>query len=338
MSIFDVFKARWSAKEMSDDDRRKIFWYLKRTSSYTTWKARADAFDRFAAVVERQVREEPVVMVNPAHPEWATNWEDHFVRILKGQVLYEQGLARLRSGDRTVWHYSEQGVLWDAVSIHGHWWTALVNHGPQGDVYLRGKYVDEMTAAIDDLSLQASAGVVQAVLAEPPAAHLWSPGFIARLDRTVPFPQSLPEVPVPIQEVVVRTREAVPCYGIFEPQVEDGCMNYLLEGVPAPKAVNRGGVTRAAVWRLVWQDTRYLDGSIPEEEQLYFRFPEDSGTVSSVPIEAGAVISRKTNQQVVKAGIWVVDDRLDVRQRFELGDRLPQFEGRDVGWIWVSKN
>jgi hypothetical protein len=42
-------------------------------------------------------------------------------------------------------------------------------------------------------------------------------------------------------------------------------MNYLLEGAPAPQAVNRGAIIRPAVWRLLWEDTRYLDGSIPEE-------------------------------------------------------------------------
>jgi hypothetical protein len=109
MSIFGVFKSKWSAKLMSEDDRRKLFWYLKRTSSYTAWKARAEAFDRFAAVVEHQVRDEPVAMGNWKDPAWATNWENFYTEILKGQVLYEQGLKRLREGDRSVWRYNDRG-------------------------------------------------------------------------------------------------------------------------------------------------------------------------------------------------------------------------------------
>jgi hypothetical protein len=337
MSIFDVFKLKWSAKFMSQDDRRKIFWYLKRTSSYTAWKARADAFDRFAAVVERQVREEPIIMPNPAHPEWATNWEHFYIEILKGQVLYEQGLSRLRQGDRSVWRYNDRGVLLDAKNIHGHWWDALVNHGPHGDIYFRGKYVDEMTSVIDDPSLKATAGVVQSVLAEPPAVHLWSPEFIARLDRQVPFPPVLPDVPITDKAINVRTGEPVPCFGIYEPLVEDGCMNYLLEGAPTPKAVNRGAVIRPAVWRLIWEDTRYLDGSIPQEEDLYFRPEEPAEAAPAGHVGTEPIISLESNQRVSRQGVWVVDQRLDVRERFELGDTLPQHEGRDVLWLWVSK-
>jgi hypothetical protein len=338
MSIFDVFKTKWSSKFMSAEDRLKLFWYLKRTSSYTAWKARADAFDRFAAVVERQVREEPYILEDGTDPEWATNWEEFYIEILKGQVLYEQGLARLRQGDRSVWRYNERGVLLDAVNIHGHWWNALVNHGPQGDVYFEGKYVDEMTRAIDDPSLKATAGVVQSVLAEPPAVHLWSPEFMARLDREVPFPPVLPDVPVPYKEVTARTGEAVPCYGIYEPLVEDGCMNYLLEGAPVPKAVNRGAIIRPAVWRLLWEDTRYLDGSIPEEELLYFRPAEARKPVTPAHVDSDPIISLRSNERVSRPGVWVIDHRLDHRQRFELGDLLPQHEGRDVTWLWVSKD
>jgi hypothetical protein len=35
--------------------------------------------------------------------------------------------------------------------------------------------------------------------------------------------------------------------------------------------------------------------------------------------------------------MWVVSDRLDVRRRIEFGDKLPRHEGRDVVWLWVSK-
>jgi hypothetical protein len=342
MSILDVFKSKWSAQSMSEDDRRKLFWYLKRASSYTAWKARADAFDRFAEVVERQVRDEPVAMGRWKDPAWATNWENFYTGILKAQVLYEQGLARLRQGDRSVWRYNDRGVLLDALNVHGHWWTALVNHGPHGDIFFEGIHVAEMTAAIDDPSLKATAGVVQSVLAEPMAANFWSKEVMASLDREVPFPPALPDVPVTDKQVTVRSGQPVPCFGIFEPQVQDGCMNYLLEGAPAPTAVRVDEVDgdfiiRPAVWRLVWEDTRYSDGSIPGEEQRYFLVTEVRKPAPSAYIKTDPVISLESNQRASMSGVWAVVNRLDVRQRFEAGDTLPQHQGRDVEWVWVSK-
>jgi hypothetical protein len=161
---------------------------------------------------------------------------------------------------------------------------------------------------------------------------------MARLDRQVPFPPTLPDVPIPTNDVRVRTGEPVPCFGIYEPLVEDGCMNYLLEEAPTPKAVNRGGVIVPAVWRLVWEDTRYLDGSIPEEEALYFPPAETSKAAATVYAASEPVISLQSNQQASKPGVWVVAHRLDTRRRFELGDTLPQHEGQDVIWLWVSKD
>jgi DUF2075 family protein len=35
---------------MSVEDRKRMFWYLKRKTSYTAWKREADSFDRFANI------------------------------------------------------------------------------------------------------------------------------------------------------------------------------------------------------------------------------------------------------------------------------------------------
>lgn len=343
MSIFDIFKSKWTAQHMGENDRRKLFWYLKRKSSYTAWEARANAFDNFVAIFERQVKEEPVFLRPGADPEWAMNWEQFYPQILKAQVLYEQGLARLRTGDRTVWRYNDRGVLLDALNIQSYWWTALVNHGPHGDVFFEGKYVDEMTKAIDDASfyVKATAGVVESMLAEPPAHDFWSEQKMDRLNREVPFPTELPEVPEPAKKVICHTGQPVPCCGIFEPLVPDGCMNYLLEGTSTPQAVNvddvEGGlIVRPAAWRLIWEDMRYLDGAIPAEEQSYF--PQGVPVVATQPsfADPDPLVTKKTNEFASKSGVWVVSDRLELRQQFQTGDKLPQHEGRDVTWIWFG--
>jgi hypothetical protein len=89
-------------------------------------------------------------------------------------------------------------------------------------------------------------------------------------------------------------------------------MNYQLEGAPVPKAVNRGAIIRPAVWRLIWEDTRYRDGSMPEEETLYFRLEESSTPAASVHIDVDTVNSLESNQQMSRPSVWVVFNRLDV--------------------------
>jgi hypothetical protein len=344
MSIFDIFKIRWSAKQMTDDDRRKLFWYLKRKTSYTAWKANADAFDRFAAVFEKQVKEEPFVARPGVDPRWGTDWEGFYPRILKAQVFYEQGLARLLQGDRTVWLYNDRGVLGDADVIADHWYMALVNHGPHGDIFFRGKYVDDLTAAMVELSQYARAisGVAQEAWENPNYYDSWSKESMTLLEQEVSFPPDLPDVPVPKKDVLVRTGNPAPCFGIFEAQVPDGCLSYFLEGIAVPPAVTineKDGerYTRPAAWRLIWEDDRYLDGTIPDEEKDYFPATEKVAAPKSLDVTPDAVISLETNEPVSKSGMWVVSNRLDVRRRFELGEKLPQHEGRDVVWLWVGK-
>lgn len=104
------------------------------------------------------------------------------------------------------------------------------------------------------------------------------------------------------------------------------------------QAVNQGGLIRPAVWRLIWEDKRYVDGSIPEEESLYFRPAEAPKSAPPTPAKIDPVLSLLSNERVARSGVWVVAHRLDARQRFELGDTLPRHEGLDVVWLWVSKD
>ena len=342
MGIFDVIWPKWSPKLMSDEDRRKLFWYLKRKSSYTAWKEHAAAFDHFAELFERQVKEEPFVRSEGLPAEWGTRWEMSYPEVLKAQVLYEQGLDRLLRGDRTVWLYNDRGVFDDAVNFATRWYTALVHHGPHGDIFLDGKYIDELTASIQNVGeyVATTAGVMQSMMADAPAFDAWSREQMAYLAQHVPFPPELPEVPIPVDEITVRTGQPVPFFGIYEPQVVDGCFNYLLEGVPAPQAllVNDadGDVSmRAVTWRLIWEDRRYLDGTIPAEERIYF--PPVSAPSATPPRTMVGITSGHTNEIVGVSGVWVVADDISARERFTRGERLPQFRGRDVVWVWVSK-
>lgn len=340
MSFFDVFKNTWTAKQMSDDDRRKLFWHLKRASSYSAWQALSDAFDRFAEVYERQVKEEPRVGVYwDDGTFWGTDWEFSYPNILRGQVFFEKGLSRLRTGDRTVWRYNEQGILVDADNVLAHWWTVLVNHGPHHDIFMEGKYEPQIVEAMRDIGYyaRATAGICQSPWADPTTQRYWSELFKDQLERELPFPPALPEVPVPDENVTVRSGKTVPCYGIYEPQVEDGCMDYLLEGAPAPKVV-KGDGPWPVIWRLIWEDTRYLDGTIPDEESLYFLSREEPKAAATTGVSLDRPISRRSNEKATRPGVWVVMNRLDVKHRFAAEDTLPQHDGQDVDWLWLGKD
>jgi hypothetical protein len=50
-----------------------------------------------------------------------------------------------------------------------------------------------------------------------------------------------------------------------------GCPNYFLSGTKAYayRREDRNRIAERVAWRLLWQDERYLDGTIPEEEAVF---------------------------------------------------------------------
>jgi hypothetical protein len=71
------------------------------------------------------------------------------------------------------------------------------------------------------------------MMAETPAPYAWTT-FWKDDFALLPLPRSLREPLSPESETLIRTNEIAPAFGIYEPQIKDGCMNYLLGGVPAP--------------------------------------------------------------------------------------------------------
>lgn len=338
MGLLDIFKTQWSASKMTPDDRKKIFWYLKRITSHTAWKRKADAFDAFAVIFKKQVIEEPIA--KPVINIWSTNWETSYPEVLKGQVLYEQGVAQLLQGDRNVWLYNDRGVLGDADTISSSWYSKLVNNGPRGDNSYDGKYLEEMTEAIKLYSNTADdAGYLQSMMADTPAPECWSTLWYDKFAK-LPLPDSLQEVPLPASETLIKTNEDVPVFGIYEPQIKDGCMNYLLAGTPAPKMYITDGTYAigqpiAVTWRLIWEDTRYRDGVIPEEESSYFPPKVEVIQPTAISVSSDAQPSAPTGALCPQSGNWVVLDDINGKQLFQKGERLPQYMGRDVTWLLV---
>lgn len=272
MRVFDIFKNKWSALQMTDNDRRKIFWYLKRKTSYTAWRRESEIFDRFAAIFKRQVEEEPLA----PGPMDGTNWEVFYPQVLKAQVLYEEALKRLLQGDRTIFLYNSFGVMDDATILAGYWHTELVNHGMRYDHFYTGKYLSAMTDLMKEFALASrQSGYIQPMMSEAAAPEIWSTLWRDEFTKSpFCFITSFPDVPEP-KKISVRTGDEVPAFGIYEPQIRDGCMNYLLGGTIAPTIWESDGTYATdnllnVTWNLIWEDTRYLNGIIPAEELTYF--------------------------------------------------------------------
>lgn len=270
MGLLDLFRTQWTGKDMTPDDRKKLFWYLKRRTSYTAWKREADAFDRFADIFEKQVIEEPT----PALKEtiWGTDWEQRYPEVLKVQVNHEEALRRLLQGDRTIFQYNSLGILQDASVFAHDWYNDLVNHGYQGDHFYDGKYVPDMTAAIVEFcECSRDTGYFQSWMVPSEAPHFWGEWMKGELARAC-YQSTYEEVPIPATAVSVNSGNEIPVFGVYEPQTKDGCMNYLCAGGPAPLLYAGDGTDRilSVTWRLIWKDERYLDGQIPAEEAEYF--------------------------------------------------------------------
>ncbi len=90
------------------------------------------------------------------------------------------------------------------------------------------------------------------------------------------YPADLPACPAKNESRVgeVASGEEIPIEGIWEPWFpagKVGCPNYFLKGSVAHAYLLEGTNDEYDVrWRLLWEDTRYRDGSIPEEESTYF--------------------------------------------------------------------
>ena len=147
------------------------------------------------------------------------------------------------------------------------------------------------------------------------------------------FPAVLPEVQQPKEEVLVRTGEPAPVFGIYEPQVKDGCMNYLLGSVAAPTYIMGSYEDiRSVTWKLIWEDTRYLDGHISNEEDLYF--PPQAGPKAIDTPVASDLLSASTGQPCSKDGNLAVMNDLQGKATLQKGQPIPQYQGRDVLWVY----
>ena len=138
-------------------------------------------------------------------------------------------------------------------------------------------------------------------------------------------------------KVVIETEQEVAISGIYEAKLDNGergCPNYFYQGTIAPK-YSKGDIhqSKFTKWHLIWEDKRYLDGTIPEEEKVYVFDIENIGIKANRNTEATEKISIKAGQVCPKSGCWFTVAQENSRQYFKQGEVLPEIES-DWGEVY----
>jgi len=395
MAFFDFLKPKWSAVKMSDDDRARQFWILKRGTSYTAWKRCRDAYAMYVELMERQCREEPVGRMNEralardriAYQKLIAdgvidsfdmsqieNWDSNitkwtsatYANALNGVALFDKGLALLKQGDRSVFQHTSRGLFEDAYNRAHREYEDVYLGGPRGDKSLvfYGKYVLAMKAALQWSAEQVglAAGGVQCAMANMSAPAIWEEtrevydplekrkkqviGTSELWKQEAFHLRELPLVPQPVNEVFVRTGEACLAFGIYEAQVKDGLMVYMCAGADALRygePCSHPGGGQPITWRLIWEDDRYLDGTIPPEEADYYPeelSPPDFSRFVGDELEddwrPDDLIVSRTGEPAARTGRWAARDDLGGRIYWRKGDALPPNKGQSTEWVYAG--
>ena len=152
----------------------------------------------------------------------------------------------------------------------------------------------------------------------------------------------------------IKSGEEIEISGIYEPWFNQpvyekltqdlnynpyvGCPNYFLEGATATQYKLEGTDQDYDVkWRLVWEDNRYLDGNISEEEQQYILDVDiqleeiESKKLEEVSVKGYHLLAGNT---VPKTGYWFTLAQENSRQHFRKVSIFPNVKSDwgDVYW------
>jgi hypothetical protein len=318
----------------TERDRQALFWWLKRNTSYTAIEHNARLWAEFAAEFETWLRSQ-----DSPPAEYATTYK----YILDSQLCYERGLKRLRQGDRGVWNRrSSEGWLakvntglvgrrmeWDGAPIEYH-----ESFGEPGSM-IRAYYRAHGSAMACShrgtyLGLAPYKGMIfLSINARPLLSKL-------SFDTTLPEPR---------WDVSFAPGKRAPKDGIYEMVNEDGHivggLQFFIRSEEAPPedSLEFGPAaddqrTNAFFWRLLWEDTRYKDGTIPDEEALY-PLPEQSNSAPA-PTPDLSRLRCEGGQACPRDGFWFTPARTGSRRHFAQGELMPDLKS-DYGttiWQW----
>ncbi len=347
----------------TDEERKQIFYYLQRNTSYTAWLRIYGYYKRWVEILEKNV----VYCENHAPPgRLPAVGTDKLIRALQGQSHFEKALERLKEGDKRVFMYNHHGDIEMAGRPLDAWNTTMLRLEWRETIIETEKipYWDEMVNALNDVLYawgECGPSFLQTRDPDEPGPLHYGDWLKAELPK-IQFPHPLLDVPNPEQDIFANTGQRLPYRGIWEPvQVEwtggflgmfqspvvpeghryplTGCMNYLHAFDKAPKAKIETATTSIDIdvtWRLLWKDERYEDGTIPEEEKDYvFNAPADKEeeNASANP----DILTQATGEKCRRTGIWVQVKNHDISQIILAGEEMPAWHGTSVSWMWMRE-
>ncbi|WP_199101116.1 Imm71 family immunity protein [Dyella sp. ASV21] len=367
-------------------ERRQIFYWLKRISSYSTWRRILEYYRSWVSITEKSVsvandrgwlrlyEEGKIVGGVPTgrkisdgkggqYAEYTGSalGESSLIRILKGFAHAEEGVRRLRLGDKRVFQYNAHGefVMADGAPSY---WVTLIDRIEIGENTIDQDHTphwDEFCFALTQLS--EAWGESSPFLIEPqdlnaPSQTIYGDYLRERLPK-MSYPNELPEVPDAKELTLVATGKSVPCSGIWEPVYVAkpkgfylfsaqpspegplpivGCMSYLHAGSAAPRArqeTEKESLRNDVTWRLLWRDDRYEDGTIPEEERGYVFQQPDPARLAPEPEELRGGMRVLSDEPCPYPGVWkCLDDLTLGPQTVAFGIPMPRRQGRRVMW------
>ncbi|MBN3756191.1 hypothetical protein G3N95_24845 [Paraburkholderia sp. Tr-20389] len=285
---------------MQDDvTRRKVFWLLQRLTSLSLWRAKQRAFKVFASAYETAARTWPSTDPVPLSA-------DHLTTIYTILDLYDQGLNELANGHRFVWRQGQPLALaireFNSLASHFYRHPDYWDRGSQVAPY--PPRIDALVSLLRASEYRMEQAPVEVWDTDHNFSQLQSVSALLNpskynyrfYDLAYPvFPDVLPEVPNP-SGPVIQSGGNVPFDGIWEtvsveqtrvlgaipPGVKlfrnNGCFNYFVKDTAAPNLMAADPMTSDVVakpvhWRLLWEDTRYQDGAIPDESQYFLASP-----------------------------------------------------------------
>ena len=330
---------------MNDLKKRQLFWLLKRFSSVTYWERYKEAFQETVEAYESSLK-----TYEWLYPSGYELWLD-------GLIAFEKGIEKLKQGERFVFVYRHPECFL-AMADEGAY-TAWRQSDPREYNWDDNPDFDKIRQkAVHAFETYGRPPVIndttqperQQVYMTPGGSFVAAPYYFGAFPAT--YPADLPPVPAVSEDAItVRPGDVFPVYGIYQPYIEIpakgiffksptrweeyGCMMYGLQDteVPVsnkwednPKPVERSDV----VWKLLWEDHRYEDGTIPEEEQSYFL---DAPQIAVRPPDGR--LRALPNDVVPKTGDWWSPAFHGANQvrRFEQGERFPATETTSYGAV-----
>ena len=267
-------------------NRHRLFWLLQKWSSYTVWAHYARQFDVFVKAYEEALATWP-------DGERPPEYNVRFAYL--AQDLYLKGLAALAKGDRSVWRTMREDAYLlcaesEAFSAMDGITSKEINseYGGEHGTPLYTVWTDRLEQLRLLKEAATPVGALLVYESRPmyadfrPIAHLDREGlpeayFQGSGRKFGPWPEPTPNPPSPTS-ILITSGQRVTHDGIWE-QVfphrapgETDCLNYFVKGAVAPwiddphhEYVHGKQFALPVSWRLVWEDTRYLDGVIPDE-------------------------------------------------------------------------